>query len=93
MANDARLALVDKGKGTVLVLIDLSAAFDAADHRVRLERPRHRFGLDGLRVVPDIILRGWVGRRHFFVLWGEGCFVDKVSEGWGDNLSWGSRRI
>ena len=25
---------------------------------------------------------GGVGRRHFFVLWGGGCFVD-VSEGWG----------
>ena len=36
-----------------------------------------------LRAVPEIILRGWVGRRHFFVLWGGGgCFV-AVSEGWG----------
>ena len=35
-----------------------------------------------LRAVPEIIL-GVVGRRHFFVLWGGGCFVDNVSEGWG----------
>ena len=50
-----------------------------------------------LRAVPEIILRGWgVGRKHFFVLWGGGCFVDSVSEGWGwvgSNLSWGSRHI
>ena len=43
-----------------------------------------------LGAVPEIILRG-VGRRHFFVLWGG--VVDNVSEGWGGNLSWGSRRI
>ena len=29
------------------------------------------------RAVPEIILGG---RRHFFVLWGGGCFVDNVSE-------------
>ena len=47
-----------------------------------------------LRAVPEIILEG-VGRRHFFVLWGGGCFVDNVSERSGveSNLSWESRRI
>ena len=37
-----------------------------------------------LRAVPEIILGDeWVGHRRFFVLWGGGCFVDSVSEGWG----------
>ena len=37
---------------------------------------------DNFRDLPEIILMG-VGRRHFFVLWGGGCFVDNVSEGSG----------
>ena len=32
------------------------------------------------------------GVQALFCLVGGGCFVD-VSEGWGGNLSWGSRRI
>ena len=47
MVNDARAAL-DRWKGTVLFLIDLSAAFDTIDHRLLLESLRLRFGLDGL---------------------------------------------
>ena len=44
-----------------------------------------------VRAVPEIILGG---RKHFFVRWGGGCFVDNVSEGgWRGNLSWGSRHI
>ena len=45
-----------------------------------------------LRAVPEIILRGGGPQAHFCPV-GEGCFVDNVSEGWGVNLSWGSRRI
>ena len=42
-----------------------------------------------IRAVPQIIF-GEVGRRHFFVLWGEGVLVEGVE---GGNLSWGSRSI
>ena len=46
-----------------------------------------------VRAVPELS-SGGVGRKHFFVQWGGGCFVDNVSRGVGGvrgNLSWGSR--
>ena len=41
-----------------------------------------------VRAVPEIILEG---AQTLFCPVGGGCFVDNVSEGWGGNLSWGSR--
>ena len=38
-----------------------------------------------LRAVPEIILRG-VGRRHFFVLWGEGVLLTMCPRGGGGNV-------
>ena len=37
--------------------------------------------------------QGWVGCRHFFVLWGEGVSLTMCPRSGGVNLSWGSRRI
>lgn len=37
----------DSGKHTVLVLLDLSSAFDTADHQVLLRRMRDQVGLSG----------------------------------------------
>ena len=45
-----------------------------------------------LGAVPEIILGGG-GPQALFCPLGGGCFVDNVSKGWGDNLSWGSRCI
>jgi hypothetical protein len=44
--NDILLAL-DSGKGVILVLLDLSAAFDTIDHNILLSRLRSRIGVDG----------------------------------------------
>ena len=52
------------------------------------------FAWEGIfRAVPEIILGG--GRRHFFVLWGEGVLLTVCPRGGtvGSNLSWGSRHI
>ena len=44
VTNDIKLSL-DNKKGTLLVLLDLSAAFDTIDHRILLFRLRRRFGV------------------------------------------------
>ena len=46
VVNDLRMA-VDQGKLSMLVLLDLSAAFDTIDHKTLLSRLHCDFGLDG----------------------------------------------
>ena len=41
------LSAVDNGCVVVLVLLDLTAAFDTIDHAILLSRLRHRFGITG----------------------------------------------
>ena len=52
----------------------------------------YHLNLSCIRAVPEIILGGY-GPQALFCPVGGGCFVDNVSEGWGANLSWGSRHI
>lgn len=55
--NDTLQAL-DNGSSVILVLLDLSAAFDTVDHPVvltRLSRLSRRFGIKG---------RVWIGLHH-----------------------------
>ena len=44
--NDIMMS-IDQGKPVILVLLDLSAAFDTVDHNVLFSRLKHMFGLSG----------------------------------------------
>ena len=54
--ND-RLSALDEGKFLVLVLLDLSSAFDTVDHDILLHRLHHVFGIqDRTRLCPGLSL-------------------------------------
>ena len=44
VTNDIKLAM-DSKKGTILVMIDLSSAFDTIDHSILLNRLELRYGI------------------------------------------------
>ena len=46
VCND-NLQAIDEGQEVVLVLLDLSSAFDTIDHKVLLDRLRTRYGFSG----------------------------------------------
>ena len=41
------LRAIDDGECVILVLLDLSAAFDTVDHGIFITRLKHRFGITG----------------------------------------------
>ena len=67
VVNEIRTAL-DRRQGTVIAMIDLSAAFDTIDHGILLTRLQQRYGIDGLesRIALDAIIfeRAYAERCH-----------------------------
>uniref|UniRef100_A0A3B1J4V1 Reverse transcriptase domain-containing protein n=1 Tax=Astyanax mexicanus TaxID=7994 RepID=A0A3B1J4V1_ASTMX len=61
--NDIRLN-TDSGRMSVLVLLDLSAAFDTVDHRILLDRLENWAGLSGTVLN---WLRSYLENRNYFV--------------------------
>ena len=61
---------IDKGHASVLMTIDLSAAFDTVSHNILYHRLREDFGVSG-RVSQWI--RSYLTDRHQFVKCGEAC--------------------
>ena len=61
--NDIRLN-TDAGKASVLVLLDLSAAFDTVDHNILLHRLEHWVGVSGVVIK---WLKSYLQDRSFFV--------------------------
>ena len=58
VVNDLLLPM-DEGKLSVLVLLDLSAAFDTVDHGVLIHRLQHVFGIHGT-------VLSWFNSRYSF---------------------------
>ena len=46
--TDALVTWMDAGNSTLLVSLDLNAAFDSIDHSILLSRLKTSFGFDGL---------------------------------------------
>jgi hypothetical protein len=67
--NDAYEAF-DSGRATVLVALDLSAAFDTIDHNTLVERLHHTFGVSGAALD---WLRSYLENRRSCVRWGTRC--------------------
>ena len=62
--NDVYRA-VDEGYSTVLVALDISAAFDTIEHQILINRLHDRFSIDGGKLVLSWIKSYLHGRQHW----------------------------
>lgn len=67
MTNDLLLTL-DSGENAILVLLDLSAAFDTVDHGILLERLEQWAGIKGIALN---FFRSYLHQRSFSVSIGQ----------------------
>ncbi len=74
--NDIRFNS-DSGKISVLVLLDLSAAFDTVDHNILLERLENCVGLSGMALK---WFRSYLEGRGYYVSIGE-CYAPSRGKG------------
>ena len=74
--NHIALAL-DQGNSAVLVMLDLSAAFDTIDHAILLNRLEHHYGLAS--EVKDWVVSYLGGRRkdHYSTLSHKDLFLER----------------
>jgi hypothetical protein len=68
------LQAVDRGKCAILVLLDLSAAFDTVDHAILKKRLKDRFGIRGMALT---WLTSYLSNRKHAVLIGDSTSTEK----------------
>ena len=62
--------VIDKGRATILVVLDMSAVSDTIDHDVLIQCLRHTFGMSGMSGRCLYWLASYLGQRQSFVRWG-----------------------
>ena len=76
MHNDIAMA-IDQHNSVILVLLDLSAAFDTVDHGILLPRLSNRFGITGTVLE---WFRSYLSDRTQFVQVNDACSASHVLE-------------
>ena len=76
MVNDIHEAM-DTGRSTIIIALDMSAAFDTIDQAVLLNRLKHTFGVTGTALE---WISSYLSHRQSYVRWGTGQSVTTTVE-------------
>ena len=66
MVNDIHKAM-DTGRSTIMIALDMSAAFDTIDQAVLLNRLKHTFGVTGMALE---WISSYLSNRQSYMRWG-----------------------